>query len=441
MASEISIIDRARWGRAHWLIFSSASVGFFLWGIINTLGYAFYPEYSNLGYLVTVAAMPLIGDLLLARLSDRLFGRKGTYLLTMLLYGAGSLAVVLDLLFVPKGLLQMVIFLIAYGVALFGVEGEVPVGLSLLAETTPAEKRQKALILAPNFENIGAAAAAAVAYAVYYLRNSFALDAMAVAVMAIAGLTVAVVLRFLMPESARWLLAKGREREASESARALTSGGVSDREVGEASPTVGLGARFAVLTVWALANYLSWSFMAFLFADEFFTGNAVNLIMLAANAGASAAGFAAAAFVDALDARDFTLVAFGTAVASFLPVVYVLAAHAYTLPLISALAFENLFFITFTWFVRTIYEPLLFPTQNRAFMVGLVRSVAISAYTASTYLTASFSAAEFVAYGMAFQVAGLAAAVWWRLRGYDVRMKTLESVSSVVATRGWAGYR
>jgi hypothetical protein len=103
-ADLVSRVDRAKWGRAHWLIFASTSIGFFLWGIINTLGYAFYPEYESVAYIVVVAATPLIGDLLLSWLSDRILGRKRTYLITMSLYGVGSLIIVLDLLLVPKGL-------------------------------------------------------------------------------------------------------------------------------------------------------------------------------------------------------------------------------------------------------------------------------------------------------------------------------------------------
>jgi hypothetical protein len=165
-------------------------------------------------YIVVVAATPLIGDLLLSWLSDRILGRKRTYLITMSLYGVGSLIIVLDLLLVPKGLAQMVTFLFGYGLSLFGVEGENPIGLALLAELSPVKHREKVLILSPNFENIGAAAAAALAYAVYSYRNSYVLDALAVAAMAIVGLAAAIVLRLLMPESVSGSWPTGGQREA-----------------------------------------------------------------------------------------------------------------------------------------------------------------------------------------------------------------------------------
>ncbi len=427
-------IDRARWGTAHWLIFTSTSIGFFLWGIINTLGYAFYPEYQNLAYIVVVAATPLMGDLILSRLSDRLLGRKTTFLITMGLYGAGSLIIVLDLLLVPKGLLQMIVFLLGYGLSMFGVEGEVPVSLALLAELSPVSKREKVLITSPNFENIGAAAAAALAYIVYSMKDSYVIDSLAVAVMAVVGLVVAIVLRILMPESIRWLAARGRIDKARREAERLTTS-YEGTGVKEGSPTVGLGGRFAVLTAWSLANYLTWSLMAFVLADYYFTGAALYLVIFFANLGASAAAVAAL-FIDKLDTREFTLISFVGALLSFVPVLeYVLLGDSFA-PLFYGLTFLNLFFITFTWWVRTIHEPLLFPTENRAFLIGSVRAIAMSAYTASTYLTSSFPIWAFVVYGMFFQGIGLGGTVWWISNGYDVRFRSLEALSGEKARLG-----
>jgi hypothetical protein len=55
----------------------------------------------------------------------------------MSLYGIGSAIIVLDLLLLKPGLRQMIIFLAAYAISMIGIEGEVPVGLALLAEIMP----------------------------------------------------------------------------------------------------------------------------------------------------------------------------------------------------------------------------------------------------------------------------------------------------------------
>ncbi|MGC8631934.1 MAG: MFS transporter [Thermoprotei archaeon] len=431
MSSDLtSVVDKARWGKAHWLIFASTAVGFFLWGIINTLGYAFYPEYNSTAYIVVVAAAPLLGDLALPWLSDAFMGRKNMYLITMSLYGTGSLIIALDLLLVPKDPLQMVIFLGGYGLSMVGVEGEVPVGLALLAEIIPIKQRQKALVLSPNFENLGAAAAAAIAYATYFLGNrSYAVDSLSVVFMAIGGLLVALVLRLLMPESIRWLGVKGREEDARRELTKVEKAGEVEVNVEGVNQALGRGPRFLVLTAWSLANYLTWGLMAFVLADYYFTGSAIFLVMLAANLGASAAGLIVPLFIDKIDTRNYALVSFAGAVLSFIPALAYVLFGFHDAMLFYGIAFTNLFFITLTWFVRTIYEPVLFQTARRGFMIGAVRAVAMSAYTVSTYATSAFPEWAFVVYGILLQGLGLGAALWWKVRGYDVRFKSLESLS------------
>ncbi|MFP3080895.1 MAG: MFS transporter [Acidilobus sp.] len=102
-----------------------------------------------------------MGDLTLSWLSDRALGRKNMYIVTMSLYGAGSAIIAADLLLLKPRPAQMAIFLAVYTLSMIGVKGEVPVGLALLAEIMPFEWRHKALVLSPNFENIGAAVGAA----------------------------------------------------------------------------------------------------------------------------------------------------------------------------------------------------------------------------------------------------------------------------------------
>ncbi|MGC8615207.1 MAG: MFS transporter [Thermoprotei archaeon] len=423
-------VDKAHWTRTHWMILASTAIGFFLWGIINTLGYAFYPEYNNLIYLVVVAAMPLLGTLLLPWLSDAFIGRKRMYLLTMSLYGAGSLTIALDLLLLPKNTLQMIVFLVGYGISMIGVEGEVPVGLALLAEVMPLKHRQKALIVSPNFENIGAAAAAAIAYATYFTEGrSYVIDSLWVVFLALLGLTVALILRLLMPESVRWLAVKGDEEGARRELNKIAGEEERKVQVLAVNKRISLRIRFAIVTIWSLANYLTWGLMAFVLADYYFTGPSIFLVMFWANLGASAAGLVVPAFIDKIDMRNYTLISFSGAVLSFIPVLGYVLTGVHSADLFYAMAFENLFFITMTWFVRTIYEPELFPTEHRGLLIGAARAIAMSTYTISTYATAAFAEWAFVVYGMMFQGFGLAAALWWRYKGYDVRMKTLESLS------------
>ncbi|WP_148217202.1 MFS transporter [Acidilobus saccharovorans] len=426
------LIDRARWGRAHTLIFASTAIGFFIWGIINALAFSVYPSYNNVYYIVVVAAAPLLGDLLLPWISDQSLGRKNMYIITMSLYGIGSAVIVLDLLLLKPGLRQMVIFLAAYALSMIGVEGEVPVGLALLAEIMPVKWRQKSLILSPNFENIGAAAGAAAIYLTYFLGpHAPVVDAISIVGIAVGGLVAAIVIRLMMPESIRWLTARGLANVAEREVKKVNFTEDPGVKVEEVNNRLGVKSRFLVLTSWSIANYLTWSLMAFVLADYYFKPPQLYLVMFYANLGAAAAGLVVPLFIEKINTRSYSLLSFALASLSFIPVLLYVALGLDNATIFYALTFTNLFFITFTWFARTIYEPLLFPTERRAFMVGSVRAVAMSAFTASTYVTYNFSELDFALYGLIMELVGLAGALWWAFKGYDVRMKSTDSLSAI----------
>ncbi len=403
--------------RAWWLVFASTSMGFFLWGLITSLGYLVYPEFHNPAYLAVVAAMPLVGDLALSRLSDAVVGRKRAFLATMSLYAAGSLLVALDALYLS---MNVAVFLAGYALATFAVEGEVPVSLAYLAEVTPAAIRDRALILSTNFDNVGAAASAAIALAVYGSRSSYFAVALSIAVASLASLAAAAVLRSMIPESLRWLRARGL---------APADAAPPERAPARTRPTVGLLGRYSFLAALGVSQYITYGLMAFVVADYFFSGNYLNLVVLVANAAASAAGLAAPVLEERVGSVRFALISYVGGLLSMAPI----AAWALRWPAMWAfypLLALNMAFSEFAWATRIVYEPALFPTERRAFMVGLVRAVPIAAYTASTYLTSSFGEAQFVVYNAALWALGAAASVAWRMRGYDVTGAALEVTSA-----------
>ena len=100
------------------------------------------------------------------------------------------------------------------------------------------------------------------------------------------------------------------------------------------------------------------------------------------------------------------------------------------LALFYPLLFLNMVFSELAWAVRTVYEPVLFPTSIRATMIGLVRAVPIVAYDVSLYVTSAWDEWQFMVFNLGFWGLGAAAAVAWRLIGYDTRRALLESASS-----------
>lgn len=443
-----SRIDRSRWTRAHTLIFSSTSLGMLIWGLEAAIGPAGYLAFHrSLVFLIGFYAFDFIGDIVVARLSDSVLARKGAFYLTMSMIGAGLLVLGLDLIITGgSGPAAVAVGLAAAAVMKVGIEGEVPVSLSFLAENSPVRYRTKVLVLSPNFNNIGSALGFAVLYltSILYPPSSpaqYVMPALALLVVTAVALLATFLVRVSMPESVRWLLEKGMADRAAREASALVSEPAS--EVREVTPTVGLGERFAFLAILGVSQYLTFGLMAFTIAYFYFTGPQIYLISFIATLGASVAGVPAAYLADAIDSRTFALIAYAGGLASMIPIelAFALLGPSGFAAAFYPLLFINMVFSEFAWAVRTIYEPVLFPTNVRATMVGLVRVAPMISYDVSLYATAAWfnsyvGEAEFIAMNAALWALGALATLGWRLAGYDVRGALLESVSSPKPGRG-----
>ncbi|ADL19824.1 Sugar transporter [Acidilobus saccharovorans 345-15] len=425
-------LDSSRWTSAHGLIFTSTSLGMFIWGLEAMIGPAgYFAFHRSLAFLIAFYAFDFIGDIAIGRLSDTTLARKGAFYVTMSLIGVGLLVLGLDLVITAgRGLIAVLAGLAGAAVMKIGIEGDVPVSLAFLAENTPAKYRNRVLVLSPNFNNIGGAVGAAVLYLTYTSTNSYLYAALALLVATAVALAVTFAVRATMPESVRWLMTKGMSDRASREASALVS--QPSEQVSSVSPTVGIGGRYAFLALLGLSQYLTFGLMAFTIAYFYYSGATVYFIQLVALLGASIAGVPAAFLPDIMDTRNFTLLAY---VGGFLSMIPIALALRYLgsqgfLSLFYPLLFLNMVFSELAWAVRTIYEPVLFPTHIRATMIGLVRAVPIASYDVSLYVTSSWSEWQFVLFNIALWGVGAATSVLWRLRGYDTRRALLESVSS-----------
>ena len=422
-------VDRARWSRSHSMIFASTSLGLFIWGLESDLGIFSYVALHSLAFLVAFYAMDFVGDLVVPRLSDTRLARKGAFYLTMTLMGVGLAVLAIDLAVTNGvGLAALLAAIAGAFVAKVGIEGDVPVSLSFLAENTPAADREFSLIMAPNFNNLGSAVGGVIAMATYYLTNSALYTAISVAAAALAALVVLVVVRVSMPESVRWLMVRGFRDRAEGEARKLATG-QAYFEPREVTPTVGLLGRYAFLAALGVSQYITFGLMAFVIAGYYYEGLTLYWITFVATLGASVAAFPAYLLAKRMDTRNFAVLSYLGGLATMVPIVLFVLYFPTDMALFYALLFVNMIFSEFSWAVRTVLEPMLFPTEVRATMIGLVRAVPMAVYDASIYLTYSFTELQFVWYNAAFWALGAAASVAWRLVGYDVRGALLESAS------------
>ncbi|MCY0859543.1 MAG: MFS transporter [Sulfolobaceae archaeon] len=432
----IERIDKAKWSGTHWLLFGSTSVGFFLWGLITSIAPLAYENIQNIFFLVAPIVATLVGDLLLSYISDRIAGRKKMFIITMSLYGIGSFLVALSALLSGGHFTLPFLILLSAGIVLgiFGVEGEVPVMLSYLAENSPAKHRDKILILSPNFDNIGALAAAIIFFSVYYLTNSLEIELISVAITSLISLGVAIALRIKLPESIRWLVTKGKINEAEKESKNLQED--NNATINYNVSSVSFWKRYLFLVIIGVSQYLTYGLMAFYVADFFFKGVAYYLIMIMANLGASAGGFIAAYIVDKMLSKGFSLLSYVGGFITML-IIYLLAPYLGTyLMIFYTLLFLNMIFSEFGWAVRTIYEPTLMPNSLRAFLIGSIRAFPITLNAISVYITSTWSFNAFLAYNLALWGIGAAAAIWWYIEGININRAPLEITGGVKVRSG-----
>lgn len=323
--------------------------------------------------------------------------------------------------------------MVSYILAEIGVGGEEPPALAATTELMPYNYRGAMLVLITNFDNIGAAIAAAIL--LIALMNSTQLSATWTMISsAIIVLIVAIIIRLITPESVRWLLVRGRIGEAERVANeyglsyALTGSQPQDIQGIRFPP---LWFRTLVLTLLGISQLATYGLMAYyiIYLPSLpFSNNEVlaTQVLLWANVGASVAGLIGLV-IDRLSRKTFTLISFLGGLLTMIPifVIYGLMSHsalASSLVIFYVLLFLNMVFSEFGWAVRVLLEPELYPTRVRATWVGIVRLAAWVMYVVLIYyLLASASTLTYLLANLVLYVIGFSAALAWFIFGVETR--------------------
>jgi putative MFS transporter len=189
------------WLSAAGVLFGSADI-FTIFSIGVKIQATFHLSNFLLATVIGSAAPAgMAGAFVAGRLGDS-FGRKAVFQYTLLLYFIGSIITGLS----PN----FGVFLIGRLILGFGVGGELPTILALISEYSPKRARGPLLALINGMYAIGALVASNLALAIvpsYSWQPIFF-------ILAVPALIVLILRRWGLPESARWLEAKGRKDEA-----------------------------------------------------------------------------------------------------------------------------------------------------------------------------------------------------------------------------------
>ncbi|MEM3680497.1 MAG: MFS transporter, partial [Metallosphaera sp.] len=189
---------------------------------------------------------------------------------------------------------------------------------------------------------------------------------------------------------------------------------------------VSLFSRYWFLVAIGISQYLTYGLMAYYIGDFYFP-SLENYIVLIANVGASAAGFLAGFLINYVKSKMFSLFSFLGGTVTMIAILLTIDSITYDMTLFYGLLLLNMAFSEFGWAVRTIYEPLILPNSNRAFLIGLVRVFPITLNSISVYfLSFSNSPVVYVLYNTGLWALGAIASILWYYKGYDVNLTPIE---------------
>ncbi|MDM7274597.1 MAG: MFS transporter [Thermoprotei archaeon] len=425
------LLDSAGWGSEHWKLFTIVSLNYFLDGVMFSiaplLAYIIAPDIAIHVLAVNLLA-EWLGALTLGRLAD-VYGRRLVFTVALALE-AGALIL---LFFTYENPL---LFLILTSVMTFGIGGEFGAAYAAMAELTPKAHRGKALMIATNFWNMGAAliAGAGLVYALIY--EDPVVQARLLLLSALGTASVVGLSRLALPESVRWLAVKGRRGEAEAIVRRFTRSKAPISFELPPEQSIGLREAFSkypfrilVLAVVTVTQYVTYGMLAYYtpYAKGFTFGvERAPMVILVANLGASVGAFLLLPLIDRVRRLSILLAFLG----GFTTVVLVALFHnAAALIAFFAALFLNLIFSEWAWGSISVLQSELFPTGVRASIVGFLVSLTGIAGAITVYSELFLSAEGFIAWASILWLLGLAASIAWYVRGVESAGRGVEELA------------
>ncbi|MEM0365725.1 MAG: MFS transporter [Acidilobaceae archaeon] len=427
------VLDNASWSIEHWKLFVIVSLNYLLDGVMFSIApliaFIIAPDIA-IYVLMANLLFETLGALLLGRLAD-FYGRRFMFTLALLLE---ALALII-LYFTYENPLA---FLVLTSLMTFGIGGEFGAAYSMIAELTPKIHRGKALMLSTNFWNIGAALIAGLALIFAVIYEDPVVQVRLLLLSALGTALIAGLARIAIPESIRWLVLRGRVREAELivtrfAARSQSSGIVFELPLEQA---IGLSVAFLrypfrllVLAIVTVAQYVTYGMLAYYapYAPGFAFGiEQAPLVIFVSNLGASIGAFLLIPLIDRARRLSVLLAFLG----GFITVIFIFLVHEMILIIaFYTLLFLNLVFSEWAWGSISVLQSELFPTGVRASIVGFLVSLTGIAGALTVYSELYLTARGFIVWAIVLWLLGLIASIAWYTRGVESAKRSLEELT------------
>ncbi len=425
------VLDNAGWGSIHWRFFAILAGNYFFDGIMFSvtplLLYLIVP--SNIAPIIF--SLNLVsqsaGAIVLGILSD-VYGRLKVFALSMALE-SGSIAALILLYRNPLALAGLT------SLITFSIGGEFGASYAIIAELSPAKHRGKAVLLATNLWNLGSAVIAMLSIFYAEFVSTPSMQVRYLLLTALGTAVVAGTARLVLPESPRWLVLKGRVREAERVVRSVTNyvGRMMFKLPRESA--VGLTEalsryffRFLVLAVVTLTVYITYDVTAFYipYAPGFSFGEGVvGYVILYANLGSFLGAFLLIPLID----RSRKVSATTSLLGGFITSVFLILSNAFrALQAYYSFLFINMVFSEWAWASLSALESELFPTGTRSSVIGVLIALQGIAGASIVYMGLKANAMTLFLSVTALWLLGFLASLLWHVKGIESARLGIEAI-------------
>lgn len=422
-------IEDSKWTRANSWTFISFAVGvmmqasFYSWAYLAT---GWYPITSPvLKYLLLIwpGIWFIVGIMFMGVLSDRI-GRKQAFFITMGIYFIAAVGILLS-----SNYYLVLVFLAISQVA---GGGETNVAIASIPEMFPTRVRGKVLYLVYAFVSIGPAIFAGIDFLSISSQVTFQREL--VAVSAIPLLAILLISRFKMPESIRWLEAKGRKKDAEKTAEKYYSASATVSTSANEPAAVprrsnSIALKLLVVTLLSIANIIGFGIFVFDLGPIYFP-SLTSLIIFVSDLVEAIVTIGFAFLVDRIS-RKWNIFSFylGTLIMAVI-ITLTVSIWSTSVDIFWVILGVMNVFLALGYVAENTLKGEIWPTGRRATYTGIARTIAYVLNIPATLYLYYLSLTGFAILNVVLWTIGVVGATIWLLRGRETGKYTSVTIAS-----------